>query len=317
MFLLLATEAPTPLLKRTLSEIGSDLQGGSTIAGALEKHPKVFSSFYINMVRSGEETGKLDETFSYLADYLDRTYEVYSKARNALIYPAFVVMTFIVVMALMFTLVIPRISVILIEAGQEIPLFTRLIIGISDFLVGYGIFIIIALIVGGFFLWRYGQTEEGAFAFARLQIDTPFVGNLYRKLFLSRIADNLSTMLGSGISMIRSLEITATLVGNEIYKEALTESITAIKAGRPVSEALGHHKDVPGIMVQMIKVGEETGELGSILKTLAKFYQREVENAVDTLVNLIEPIMIVALGLGVGILLSAVLLPIYNISSAI
>lgn len=317
VFRLLETEAPTPLLKRSLSKIGNDLQGGSSIADALERHPKVFSTFYVNMVRSGEEAGNLKDTFSYLADYLDRTYEVYSKARNALIYPAFVVATFIIVMILMLTLVIPRISEILLESAQEIPFFTRLIIGLSDFFLAYGAFLLIILLVGAFFLWRYSRTKEGAYAFAKFQISIPYIGDLYRKLYLSRLADNMSTLLHSDISMVRALEITALVIDNEVFRRVLMDASVAIKAGRPISEALGNHEEIPGIMSQMIKVGEETGELGNILETLAHFYQREVTNAVDTLVNLIEPIMIVALGLGVGVLLSAVLLPIYSISSAI
>jgi type IV pilus assembly protein PilC len=317
VFRLLSSEAPTPLLERVLGEIANDLQGGSSIAGALEKHPKVFSDFYVNMVRAGEESGRLDETFNYLADYLDRVYEVYAKARNALIYPAFVIVTFIIVMVLMLTLVIPRIGAILVESGQEIPLITKIIIGLSDFFVTYGFFMLILLVIGGLFLWYYSRTKEGSYALAKLQLSMPYVGDLYKKLYLSRLADNMSTMLGSGISMVRALEITATVIENKVFAEELLEATEAIKAGRPLSEALEQYEEMPGIMIQMIRVGEETGELGNILRTLAKFYRREVTNAVDTLVNLIEPVMIVALGLGVGGLLTAVLLPIYNISSAI
>ncbi len=317
VFRLLAKEAASPLLERTMNEIGDDLQGGSSIANALEKHPKIFSLFYVNMVRSGEEIGKLDETFLYLADHLDRTYEVYSRARNALIYPAFVVFTFITVMVLMLTIVVPRISAVLTEAGQELPFLTRVVMGFSDFFIKYGVFMLIFLLVGVFFLWRYGRTNEGEYALAKLKISVPYVGDLYRKLYLSRVADSMSTMLSSGIPMVRALEITAEIVDNRVFKDTLVEATQAIKSGRSVSDTLGNYPEFPGIMVQMIKVGEETGELGKILKTLAKFYRREVTNAVDTLVNLIEPVMVVGLGLGVGLLLSAILLPIYSISSAI
>jgi len=317
IFRLLAVEPANPLLGRTMTQVADDIQGGNAIANALEKHPKVFSNFYVNMVRSGEEAGNLDKTFSYLADYLDRTYDVYSRARNALIYPAFVVLTFIGVMVLMLTIVIPRISAVLLDAGQEIPFFTKVVIGLSSFLIHYGVFLLLALLVGAFFVWRYSRTQEGAYALSKIQISVPYLGDLYKKLYLSRLADNMSTMLASGIPMVRSLEITATVVNNKVFEEALIEATLAIKAGRPVSEALGSYEEIPSIMVQMIKVGEETGELGNILNTLAKFYRREVTKAVDTLVNLIEPVMIVALAIGVGILLSAVLLPIYNISSAI
>ena len=286
-------------------------------SGALSKHSKIFSQFYVNMVKSGEESGKLDETFLFLADYLDRTYEISSKARNALIYPAFVFLTFIVVMVLMLTLVIPKIGNILTDSGQELPLYTKAVVALADFFVNYGIFLLALLAVGGFFTFRWVRTAIGRTSLDRTKISVPALGNLYTKLYLSRIADNLSTMLSSGIPMIRAIEITASVVDNAVYEQILTKSVQSIKAGSSVSETLGQYPEIPGIMIQMIKVGEETGELGNILKTLSKFYRREVENAVDTLVNLIEPIMIVMLALGVGVLLASVLMPIYNISSAI
>jgi len=317
VFRLLSSEAENPMLGRALTEIADDLQAGSSISKALGKHPKIFTDFYVNMVRSGEESGKLDEVFSFLADYLDRTYEVNSKARNALIYPAFVIFTFFVVMALMLTVVIPKISTILTDSGQAIPLYTKIVIGLSHFLVTYGIFILVAFIIGAFFLFRFTRTSAGKLSLDDAKIKTPFVKNLYQKLYLSRISDNMNTMLVSGIPMVRALELTSGVVGNEIYKKVLEEAMEEVKGGKSVSEALSDKKVIPGIMIQMIKVGEESGELGKILKTLSVFYGREVINAVDTLVDLIEPAMIVLLGLGVGFLLASVLIPIYNISSNI
>lgn len=317
VFRLLASESEKPLLGRVLTEVGDDLQSGSPISKALSKHPKVFSAFYVNMVKAGEESGKLDETFLYLADYLDRSYEVMSKAKNALIYPAFVIATFFVVMILMMTMVIPRISSILIDAGQEIPLYTQVVISISNFFVNYGVFLLILLIVGSVFLFRYANTPQGRASFSAFELAIPYVGDLYKKLYLSRIADNLATMLGSGISVVQAVDVTTNVVGNAVYADILQEVANSVKGGGSVSGALEKRKEVPGIMVAMMRVGEETGELGSILKTLAKFYQREVSTSVDTLVGLIEPIMIVTLGLGVGILLASVLVPIYNLSAAI
>jgi len=316
-FRLLASEADKPMMQRVLTEVADDLQAGATISKALGKHPKVFGSFYVNMVRAGEESGKLDETFIYMADYLDRSYEIMSKAKNALIYPAFVISTFVIVMILMMTMVIPRISTILVDSGQQIPLYTQVVIAMSNFFVDYGIFLLILAVIGGFFLFRYVQTPAGRAGWDRMMLTVPYIGDLFRKLYLGRIADNLATMLGSGISMVQATEITSAVVGNAVYEDILKEVSTSVKGGGTVSGAVADYPEIPGIMTAMIKVGEETGELGNILKTLAKFYQREVTNAVDTLVDLIEPFMIVVLGLGVGILLAAVLIPIYNISAAI
>ncbi|MSU55599.1 MAG: type II secretion system F family protein [Candidatus Taylorbacteria bacterium] len=316
VFRLLSAETDNIMLRTALLEIADDLQGGSSISKALSKHPNAFSEFYVNMVRAGEESGKLDETFGYLADHLERSYEIVSKAKNAMIYPVFVMLVFITVMVLMFVMVIPNLTKMLVESGQEIPIYTEAVIGISNFLVNYGLIFLVVLIVASFFLFRWIQTPRGQITYARFQITVPYVGNLYRKLYLSRIADNMHTMLVSAIPIVKTLEITASVVDSAIYKAILMDAIEGVKSGNPVSDSLGKHPEIPSIMVQMMKVGEETGELGDILETLSRFYAREVSNAVDTLVSLIEPALVVALGLGVGFLLAAILIPIYNISAA-
>ncbi len=316
IFKLIATQVENATLRASFSMITDDLQEGSSISRALEKHPDIFSTFFVNMVRSGEESGHLDQTFGYLADYLDRSYSVTTKAKHALIYPAFVVLTFIGVMILMFTVIIPKIAPILEESGQELPIYTRLVLGLSDFILNYGIFFLIAIVIAIFSLKRFTKTTGGKMSKDQFLLSVPYVGDLYKKLYLSRIADNMNTMVLSGISMIKALETTSAVVGNSVYSNILDQSLEAVKAGRSLSASFEAFPEIPSIMTQMIKVGEETGELGNILKTLAKFYQREVEGAVDTLVDLIEPVMVVSLGLGVGILLAAVLMPIYNLASS-
>jgi len=316
IFTLLSTEIDNKVLRKSLNQIVEDLQAGSTISKALARHPAIFSDFYVNMVRSGEETGKLNETFNYLADYLNRNYEVLSKAKNALIYPAFVITVFIAVIALMFAVIIPKISLIIIESGQAIPFYTQIIFSISDFFVNYGFVLPVIAIVFGFFIIRYSRTTEGRSQLAHLKLRIPYLGNLYRKLYLSIIADNMNTMVLSGIPMVKALEVTSSVVGNEVYKRILEESLAAVKGGSSLSQSLSQYEEIPSMLVQMIRVGEETGELGSILGTMAHFYQREVIDAVDTLVSLIEPIMIVALGLSVGVVMASVLIPIYDVANS-
>ena len=317
-FTMLAANTENKLLGRKLTQIGDDLQAGISISGALSRHPDVFSDFYVNMVKVGEETGKLNQTFLHLADYLDRQYALTSKTRNALIYPAFVIITFFVVMTLMFTVVIPKLSSIILDSGQEVPFFTKIVIGISNLFVHYGFFILIFLVLLGIWIWRLSSTPKGKVYLDTLRLSTPAVGNLYKKLYLSRITDNLNTMLSSGVPIVRSIDITAEVVGSLLYKEVLGEVADSVKSGIALYAALEKHgEQMPGIMVQMVMVGEETGSLGPILKTLTDFYKREVDDAVDTLVGLIEPVMIVVLGLGVGLLLVSVLMPIYNMAGSI
>ncbi len=316
IFRLLGSESENKILGIKLIQISDDLQAGSSISAALEKHPKVFSDFYVSMVKAGEESGKLNETFEYLADYLDRTYELVTKAKGALIYPAFVMMTFITVMVLMFTMVIPKISAILVDSGQEIPIYTKIVLGISNFLTSYGFILLGIVVVAGFLIARFIQTAPGKVMYDNFKLSIPYLSNLYRKLYWARLADNMNTMLVSGIPMIRALELTSSVINNSIYQKILADAVESVKAGKTVSESLSGNGEIPGIMLQMIKVGEESGELGSILKTLAKFYTREVITAVDALVGLIEPLMIVLLGAGVATLLASVLIPIYNVASA-
>ncbi len=316
VFRLLASESPKPALAEKLLAVADDLQGGSSISRAMGKHPDVFSDFYVNMVRAGEEAGKLDETFGYLADYLERSYEVVSKARSAFIYPIFVIVVFIAVMVLMLVAVIPNLTSILRESGQAIPFYTQIVISISNFFVHYGIYLLVAAILGGFGIWRWSKTVAGAYAIDLMKLKIPYLGTLYTKLYLARIADNMNTMLLSAIPIVKALETTSAVVGSKVYQRVLDDAVLGVKTGKSVSESLGKHKEIPGIMTQMMRVGEETGELGNILKTLARFYTREVSTAVDTLVSLIEPAMVVALGVGVGFLLASILIPIYNISAA-
>jgi type IV pilus assembly protein PilC len=317
IFRLLASETENPKLQGILTDISDQLQGGSSISRALSLHEDVFSPFYVNMVKSGEESGTLEQTFLYLADYLDRMYQVISKARNALIYPAFVISIFIGVMMLMLTLVIPRISEILLNSGVEIPIYTRIVIGVSDFFANYIGLIAIGLGIFGWFFWQFKKTEAGQRAFDEFKLSIPVIGNLYEKLFLTRMCDNLSTMLSSGISMVQALEVTSEVVDNAVYKEIIENTLIDVKAGKSFADSISEYPEIPGVLSQMSKVGEETGKLGEILNTLATFYNREVNNAVDTLIGLIEPAMILLLGLGVGTLLASVLIPIYNITGTI
>lgn len=313
-FRLLASESDNPTVVKKFTEISDDIQNGVAISDALFKHPSLFSDFYVNMVRAGEESGKLPETFTSLADQLERSCELISKTRGALIYPAFIVATFIVVMILMLVLVIPNLTDIILQSGQEVPFYTKVVIGASSFLINYGVFALIFLVAGVFSIWRYSQ---GTTLAARAKLWVPGIGNLYRAVYLSRIADSMHTMLGNGISMVRGIEITADIVGNDIYKNILMEAETAVKGGSPLSSAFSKHPEIPAIMVQMIKIGEETGEIGNILEKLSVFYRRGVDDAIRTVVAMIEPVMIVALGIGVGGVLAAVLMPIYQIAGGI
>lgn len=314
---LLAGQSANLRLRESLEEIVEDIKGGFSMSQAMAKHPDIFSPFYVSMIKSGEESGKLEEIFMSLADSMERSYELTSKAKNSLIYPAFVVATFFIVMILMLTFVIPKLTSILTESGQTLPIYTRVLVGVSNFFKDFGVFIMIGAVIGVVFLWKYLKTASGRVAYSTFEINFPFIKNLFTKFYLSRITDNLQTLLSSGVPVIRSLEISADVVGNEIYRGILLDSMEEVKGGKSISEAFSKYKEMPGMVTQMMKTAEETGKMDFVLKTMSRFYKREVDEAVATLISLIEPFMIVFLGGAVGVLLISILGPIYNMTAGI
>ena len=316
-FELLGENSESKGIQKALHQVTEDIRGGTSISEAMGRQPEVFSNFYVNMVRAGEESGKLVETFTFLAEYLERNYTLISKTKNALVYPAFIILTFITVFILMLVKVIPQLVTIIEESGDKIPFYTKITMGISSFFVNYGLFLLIFIVIAGFFIGRSIRTKEGKKRFDTIKINFPGFGKLYKKIYLARISDNIDTMLSSGIPVVRTLEISGEIVGNTVFREILNDAAEEVRGGNSISTAFSKHEEIPQIMVQMIKVGEETGSIGNILKTLARFYNKEVINTVDTLIGLIEPAMIVLLGVGIGGLLMSVMVPIYNVAGGI
>lgn len=310
---ILIDQTSRPELKEAIVKIFDDVSGGLNLSQAMSKHPDIFSAFYISLVRSGEESGKLQNVFVYLADYLERSYHITSKVKNAMIYPAFVFSTFAIVFTLMLVVVVPRMTSIFEETGQAIPWYTQTLIATSLFLRNWGFLIILFIVMGLIFLWRWGHTKPGRATLNRLQITIPIIGNLYQSFFMARLADNLQTLITSGIPILRALSITSTVVGNSVYEDAIFRAIESVKGGGSISSALEKERLIPALVTQMIKIGEATGRLDFILGNISKFYQAEVDSAVDNLVALIEPIMIVVLGVAVGALVGAILVPLYSL----
>ena len=309
----LASDAAKPKLRVALTAMVDDINAGLALSQALAKHPQIFSLFYVNLVRAAEESGKLQEVFLYLADYLERSYYLTTKARNAMIYPAFVFSTFIVVMVLMLTVIMPRLTVIFEQSNVPIPLYTRAVIALSVFLRQWGVVLLIALIGGAVAGWRWIATPKGKKFAHTIQLKIPVFGDLYKKLYMTRFADNLRTLIIGGIPIIRALTITSDVVGNVVYQEIIQRAVESVKGGNTISAALERSPEVPILVTQMIRIGESSGRLDFILGSIARFYQKEVDSLVENLVALIEPIMIVGLGIGVGILVASVLVPIYNL----
>lgn len=316
-FRLLAQENENETLQEQLMGVADDIEGGVSLSEALSRRPELFSTFYVNMVKAGEESGKLNEVFLFLADYLDRDYEMQQKIKKALTYPSFVIGTFFVIMIGMLTFVVPKMAALFTEEGAKLPIVTRIVLAISDVFVKFAPISFPILIVLGWLFYKWSKTDEGAYTLDEISTKVPVFKTLQQRIFLQRFADNMNTMLTNGVPIVRSLDITAAIIENRVYKELLKRVSTKVQSGKSLSKALYEEPMVPNILIQMVHIGEETGELGYILKNLATFYRRELDTAIDSVIGLIEPAMIVSLGLGVGVLVAAVLLPMYSLSSNI
>jgi type IV pilus assembly protein PilC len=312
-FLLLSAENPNKTLVKRLMLVADDIETGLSLSDSMAKHPDLFSTFYISMVKAGEESGKLNESFLYLADSLDRDYELREKTKKALMYPIFVISVFIVILLGMFSFVIPKMAA-LFEDKSKLPMITKVMLNISDFvtsnIIGIGV-----VAVGGFFSIRwYLKTSSGRYLIDRTATRMPGIKDLVQKIFLARLSDNMNTMLTSGVPIVRSIEITADVVENIIYHDLLFRVSDKVQNGLTFSQALSEESDVPRILTQMSAIGEETGQLGYILKSLASFYKREVDSSIDSTIGLIEPIMIVTMGLMVSVLVMAIMLPVFSLA---
>ncbi len=313
----LAKQMEKPSFRKIISDISDSVEGGSSLSTALAEYPGLFSSFYIKLVRSGELSGKLHESLSYLAEYLERSEAITSKIRGALAYPAFVVFAMIVVTLIMVIYVLPQLLVILKESGvSELPLSTRMLIAVTDFINKFLYVIFAAIIGGGIVLWRYAHTERGKQEIDRLKIQIPVFGKILKALYLARIAESLATLIKAGISILDAIKITSDLVDNSVYQGILLEAEENVRGGGSISGAFEKYHQVPPLLTSMIAIGERTGKLDFMLEHVSKFYRAESENSIQTLSQLLEPVLMLILGAGVAILVSSILLPIYNLVGA-
>lgn len=312
-FRTLARQTKNPNFREIISKVGKDVEGGTPLSKALGSFPKVFSSFFINMVKSGEASGKLSDAFLYLADYLEREYNFRGKIIEAMIYPLFVLLVFSAVAILMIVYILPQLTSVLEETGQQLPLITRLVMALSDFLKSRGWIVILVIIFLAIFIFRYLKSKKGKKVFDRILLKLPLIGPFLRKFYLSRFALNLSTLILGGLPISQALEITSKVVGNEEYKKIIMKTREEVEKGSTISLILAKYpKFISPLFYQMIVIGEKTGTLDSSLKNVVEFYQGDLDRSLDNFVKLLEPIFIIILGIMVGGLAAAVIMPIYS-----
>ena len=294
------------------------MQDGNLLSDAMEKHPKVFDTLFVSIIRSGEASGGLQEALLYMADYLEEQYDLNNKIKGALAYPVFVMLIFVVLGLGIAYFVLPQLVEVLdsVASDQELPWMTQIVVAGSNFLQEYVWLVLIGLvgIVGGIFYFL--KTEVGIKFADKWKLRIPVFGQLFTKLYIARFATNLRNLLRAGVPLISSLEISSKVVGNYIFENIIKEAISNVKAGGQLSETLMKHNEVPYIASQIISVGEKTGKTILVLETLTRFYKQEVDTLVANMTVLIEPVMIVGLGIGVAIFVLSILMPIYNIAGS-
>ncbi|KKU11780.1 MAG: Type II secretion system F domain protein [Parcubacteria group bacterium GW2011_GWB1_45_7] len=311
----LKKQTQNPTLYSILSEISTDIDAGLSLSQSLEKYSRVFSGFYVSMVRSAEVTGRVDEAVGFLADYIEKQSALINKVRNALIYPAVMIGLFFVVAGIMVVIVFPQIGPVFEEAGVELPVFTRLMLSIGEFLAewwwlvfsAFGVLIVVAA--------DYFRTAEGRVLMDEILFRVPLINKLLRELYVARFAESLSVLIKGGIPITKAVEITGHNVGNATYREALHDVADDLQRGLSLSQGLEKHSKLfPPMVGQMVAIGESTGRLDVLLSKVSDFYTREVDSLIGSLIELIQPLLMIVIGVLVGGLFASILIPIYNLA---
>ena len=304
------------ILKEAIGEIARDVDAGFSLSQALERRQGIFSKFYINMVKSAEVTGRLNEILDFMADYLEKQGELTSKVKNALTYPAFVIVLFLVVVILMTTVVLPQITPIFEETGGNIPTLTKIVIFIGNFMINWWWAILVVSSAILLVLVDYFQTREGKVVLDELTLRIPIFGKLFRKLYIARFAESTRVLIKGGLTIPQAVEIASRTIGNSVYQNLLHQASEQVRKGKLLSQALSESPEFPPLVSQLVSVGESTGRLGQLLEKVSSFYTKEVENMVGSLVSLIQPILMVVIGLLVALLFAAILMPLYSLTAS-
>jgi type IV pilus assembly protein PilC len=309
----LAEQTENRRLSETWEAVRDDVQAGSTFSAALAKHPKAFTKLYVAVVRAGEAGGALDDVLLRLADTLEKQVNLRNKIRSAMTYPTMVAIMVFAILTAMLVFIVPTFKQLYADLGGTLPLQTRLLIGASDLVRRFFLIIVPLMIAGGYALKRYINTDRGRRNWDYLKLRVPIFGELFRKVAMSRMSRTLGTLLRSGVPVLQSLEITRETTGNRIVAEAIEDVEDAVRQGESLARPLQKHKVIPPMVVQMLAVGEETGNVDTMLEKVATFYDSEVDAMVDALTSLIEPILIAFLGGVVGGILISLYLPMFKL----
>ena len=314
---ILSEQMESIIFRQVVTTVRSDVEAGSSLSAALEKHPKIFTLLYTNMVKAGETSGMLDEILDRLAGYLEKSGSLQRKVKSAMVYPSVVSLMAVAITLVLLLKVIPTFKEIFSTLGGTLPVPTQILIGLSDILSKYFIYAVIILGLIGAGIVKLVQTSKGRAKFDQLKLNLPVFGPLLRKVAVARFSRTLSTLIRSGVPILGALEIVGKTAGNVVIEDAVEKARIGIREGESISSPLAKSKAFPPMVTRMISVGEESGELEKMLTKIADFYEDQVDAAVSGLTSLIEPLIIAFLGIVVGSIVVAMFLPIFKITELI
>ncbi|MDP3740915.1 MAG: type II secretion system F family protein [bacterium] len=312
---ILVQQVSSHKLKSVIQKITYEIEGGKSLSESISAYPNIFSGLYVNLIKAGELSGTIDQALNYLADQQEKDYDLVSKIRGAMTYPIFIITSMLIVGTLMFIFVLPQMISVLQEAGAELPLTTKILIFVTEILQKYWVALLVIFVGVIFGSQIYIKSRGGRLVWDMVKLKLPIFGKLLEKIYMNRFSRNLATLIAGGIPIVTALHTVSGIVGNTVYQQIVEEAAAEVETGKSIASVFADKPEVPVIVSQMIKIGEQTGSLDEILMKLAGFYEKEVENLLNTLTTLIEPVVMILLGLGVAIMVAGILLPIYNLAS--
>lgn len=303
-------------LKPIITVVADEVEGGNKLSDSLSCYPKIFSTFHINIIKSGETSGKLDEVLNYLADEQEKDYEMMKKITGAMIYPGFILSSLLVVGVVMMIYVVPKLTAVLIESGTELPPTTKILIKTSDFFTNFWWAVLIGLIVLFFIFRVVVKTKNGKKYWDTLKLYAPIFGKILRKIYLVRFARSFITLISGGVTIVASLEVVTKVVDNSHYQDLVQRTIHEVKDGRSIAGEFFNDKFVPPMFAQMLAIGEESGNITQVLGKVTDFYTREIEDTMGKIMTIMEPFIMILMGLAVGVMVAAIIMPMYNLSNS-
>ncbi len=313
---ILAQQTSNPIFLSKVNEMANDVDGGMKLSDALAKHKKIFSNFYVAMIRSGETSGRLEEVLEYLADQMEKDYDLTSRIKGAMIYPVLILFGMVGVGTYVVVAILPKMTAILKETSTQLPLVTRVLIGISDFMVAAWIWILLFLLALGALFYWWKNSRLGKVIWDSIKIKMPIFGALYKKIYLVRFTRSLSTLIHGGVPISLALRIVAEVVDNQAYQKLILDTVAEVEGGNSISTLFARSPLMPKMLSQMMVIGERTGKIDTILDRLSDFYSREINLMVSNLTTLIEPLILIIMGVGVGGMVAAVMLPMYQVAQS-